>query len=109
MRNTSSPAGKKNRSRVHREHHLGQNEDQKRGTYGHISRGRRDIKKPLQCIVIKESQKNEIMMKMSPDSIRIFSETKWNEKGFIPSFAHTDKVLREASRRTYKTLGISDQ
>ncbi len=48
-------------------------------------------------------------MKMSPDSIRIFSETKWNEKGFIPSFAYTDKVLREASRRTYKTLGISDQ
>lgn len=92
-----------------REHHLGQNEDQKRGTYGHVSRGRREIKKPLQCIVIKESQKNEIMMKMSPDSIRILSETKWNEKGFIPSFAHTDKVLREASRRSYKTLGISDQ
>ena len=48
-------------------------------------------------------------MKMSPDSIRIFNETKWNEKGFIPSFNHTDKVLREASRRAYKTLGISDQ
>lgn len=45
-------------------------------------------------------------MKMSPDSIRIFNETKWNEKGFIPSFAYTDKVLREASRQTYKTLGI---
>lgn len=78
----------------------------KKGHLWHISSGKRDIKNPLQCIVIKESQKNEIMMKMSPDSIRIFNETKWNEKGFIPSFAYTDKVLREASRQTYKTLGI---
>lgn len=109
MRNPSSPAGKKCWSRTYREHRFSQNDDQKQGTYGNISRRRREIKKTVPCIVIKESQKNEIMMKMSPDSIRIFRETKWNEKGFIPSFTHTDKVLREASRRTYKTLGISDQ
>jgi hypothetical protein len=62
----------------------------------------------LHCVLLEETEKNRIMMRMSPESIRISNETKWNEKGFIPSFKNTDKKLIAASRRAYKILGYSE-
>lgn len=109
MNNSSSPSRKKKLHQGHKENHLPQTDLRKKDNDLSVFKGSREINNSIKCVVIEESQKNEIIMKMSPDSIRIFNETKWNEKGFIPSFNHTDKVLREASRRAYKTLGISDQ
>lgn len=60
----------------------------------------------LACMAIKDSEKSQIVGRLSPESRKIFAKTKWSESGFIPSFTETDKILRKVSRRTYgKTHG----
>ncbi len=61
------------------------------------------------CILIKTADSLQLTCRMSPESRRISIETKWSEKGFVPSFEVTDKILMEATRRTYKTLGITNR
>ena len=61
------------------------------------------------CVPIKESDRIRFMLKMSSGCKKISEETKWSERGFIPSFEVTDKILMESARRTYKILGLSDR
>jgi len=75
----------------------GQEKRQKREDTPHI--------KPP-CIFIEKSDISQFTCRMSPESRRISIETRWSVKGFVPSFETTDKILMEAARRTYNTLGI---
>lgn len=109
MKKSSSSPHKNNRPQTHEGSLLRQPTDNQKKSVRHIVGRTEGIQNAIKCIPIGKSQKKQIMMRMSPDSIRIENETKWNEKGFIPSFIHTDKILREASRRTYKILGISER
>jgi hypothetical protein len=63
----------------------------------------------LRCAPIKESDRMRFTVRMSPGSRKISEEIKWSERGFVPSFEVTDKILMDAARRTYKTLGLSDR
>ena len=72
----------------------------------YLPAGIRKTKKKFTCVPVKESDRHEITIRMSPESQRILAGTKWSESGFIPSFQATDKILMKAARRTYnKTHG----
>lgn len=59
------------------------------------------IEYKLTCLPIRESEKCQIMRRMSPECQRILNGTKWSENGFIPSFKATDIILEKVARRTY--------
>ncbi|ADN35256.1 hypothetical protein Mpet_0482 [Methanolacinia petrolearia DSM 11571] len=59
-------------------------------------------KKRWICVHAGVSEREEIYARMSPESKKISTGTKWSEKGFIPSFEDTDEILMKAARRTYK-------
>lgn len=63
----------------------------------------------LTCVPIQESDRRRFTVRTSPGGRKISEETKWNERGFVPSFAVTDKILMVAARRVYNILGISDR
>jgi hypothetical protein len=108
MRHSITSSRKSKKIRTHRENSPSRNEDDLKTTSGEILPGNREITTLLHCVPLEESEKNRILMRMSHESIRIFNETKWSEKGFIPSFKITDKKLIKASRRAYKILGYSE-
>ena len=63
----------------------------------------------LSCIPIPGCDTSRFTNRMSPASIQISQETQWIIKGYVPSFEATDRILMEATRRTYKILGIPNQ
>jgi len=63
----------------------------------------------LTCVPIQESDRQRFMVRTSPGGRKISDETKWNERGFVPSFAVTDKILMVAAGRVYNILGVSDR
>ena len=63
----------------------------------------------LTCVPIQESDRRRITVRTSPGGRKISEETKWNERGFVPSFAVTDKILMVAARRVYTIPGVSDR
>ena len=69
----------------------------------HNSSGVRESKPEFHCMPVKESDRQKFITRMSPESIKILTGTKWRENGFIPSFKNTDAVLLEAARRSYYT------
>ena len=64
-------------------------------------------KRKLVCIPINESDRSRFADKMSPEFRRISDEIIKSDKKITPSFVVTDKILMEATRKAYKTLGIS--
>jgi|GEM_PF-2130910 len=103
MRFSNLPSRKTRKTRTHREY-----PSSRKITIEKNFPGKIEDRTQLHCVLLEESEKNRIMMRMSPESIRISNETKWSEKGFIPSFKTTDKKLVAASRRAYKILGFSE-
>ena len=96
--------------------HSGREDDKENDNYASV--GVQDIgikyfhggglqaKYKLVCLPIQESEKRQIMARMSPESQRILAGTKWSETGFVPSFKATDKILENAARRAFgKTHG----
>lgn len=63
----------------------------------------------LTCVPMNDSDRERLSVRISPGSRKILEEIKWSERGFVPSFEHTDKILMEAARRTYQTLGLSER
>jgi len=64
-------------------------------------------KRNLDCLTINESDRSRFTDRMSPEFRRISDEIVKSDKKFTPSFQVTDRILMEATRKTYKTLGIS--
>ncbi|PWR70831.1 hypothetical protein ACKUB1_02155 [Methanospirillum stamsii] len=69
----------------------------------------RKFRDALTCVPMNDSDRERLTVRMSPGSRKILEEIKWSERGFVPSFEHTDKILMEAARRTYQTLVLSDR
>lgn len=46
--------------------------------------------------------KEYYISKMTPEMIKIYECTKWNETNFIPSFKNTDIILMNAAKKTYR-------
>lgn len=63
-------------------------------------------KRKLVCVPIKESDRSRFAERMSPEFRRISDEIIKSDKKFTPSFEVTDRILMEATRKAYKTLGI---
>ncbi|ACL16248.1 hypothetical protein Mpal_0890 [Methanosphaerula palustris E1-9c] len=63
----------------------------------------------LTCVPLQESDRRRFTVRMSPGGRKISEEIKWNERGFVPSFAVTDKILMVAARRVYTIPGVSDR
>jgi len=55
------------------------------------------------CVTARESDRQKISARMSPESIKISNGTKWSENGFVPSFKNTDKILMKAALQTYNS------
>lgn len=108
MRFSNSPSRKTRKPRTHREQSSSRKIEAQKITTEKKFPGKKEDGLLLHCVPLEESEKTRIMMRMSPESIRISNETKWSEKGFIPSFKTTDKKLIAASRRAYKILGYSE-
>lgn len=108
MRFSNLPTRKTRKTRNQREQSFSRKIETQKITTEKIFPGKKEDSTLLHCVPLEETEKNRIMMRMSPESIRISNETKWSEKGFIPSFKNTDKKLIAASRRAYKILGYSE-
>lgn len=101
MSNTTSP-GKKYPGRPEREDtHINTSTDLQESGNQYFPAGVHGAQKQLKCVPIQNSDMHKITVRMSPESQKILTGTKWSENGFIPSFKVTDKILMKAARRTY--------
>jgi hypothetical protein len=65
-------------------------------------------KQKIVCVSINELDRSRFTDRMSPEFRRISDEIIKSDKKITPSFVVTDKILMEATRKAYKTLGISN-